>query len=737
MGKAIAGTEVLLTVGILIAVGVTLVELKGVFYGQEVLTQEEVVVQFSRDLENTVDRAISTTGDVAFVYYPRVKNYRVTISSTEEKKEVKPVTEEVKKEFAREIYKGLNSPIACVQNDVCSNKQKFGESSYSSELSELNLDEAVRNAISKMTDIEITSYSMSDVEKNEINIGVDFCTVESITITQYDFTIDFVTSLGEEFTLSSLDISSSMFDIKYAPLATNQLKTGEVFSISDADLELKSVGRIYALKIENISGPITYANGRMFVKNLDDHEKKCRSGIYCGADCGAITFGHFEYIFKPSEQLALDFHPTASEGDFIIFCDDGSFAKKHINFFSESQEEKPKSELPAKKIVSVVTIYDKVSRKSAGFSKSEEIVKNVFEDAEKIWIIKRQNKVYILGKCAGNGSSCFNSLGCCSGSCWGGKNSFVCQENCAENDLPAGDSESCCSKFLDESTGLCSNPPICPEKSACNGAPEDGIWKDINNTDCCPGDRPLCSNKHCCPTDKPRYCKKTKDGQGEPRCMSEDDYKTKCYTDVFHFIYVPLGYGSDEFATFKSKSDSAYNDFMSKTPFKDCSDGRDRTEVHYVDPKDCQKSCSYMCTDCQRVGLDCTRAVFGSQMDSWDMKIFVLYKGQSITCDSSGGQCYGCASGIPPTYNPPALTSVSCAGCGGAFPAVVTHEVGHCFGLCHECGLARLPSGCPNPDVQNNAYVMCYGSQQYFSPASYSFLKNDETWGLGKFTKNC
>jgi len=258
MKKAVAGTEVLLTVGILIAVGVTLVELKGVFYGQEVLTQEEVVVEFSRDLDNTVDRAMSTTGDVAFVYYPRIKNYRV------------------------------------------------------------------------------------EINKN------------------------------------------------------------------------------------------------------------------------------------------------------------------------------------------IVYVYDKVSKKTAGFSKSApEIVKNIFEDSDKIWIIKKQNKIYILGKCSVNGSACFNSLGCCSGFCWGEKNKFVCQKNCAENDFPASDSDSCCSKFLNETLGLCTNPPVCPERSACNGATDEGVWKDVNNTACCPGNNPVCSSKHCCPENKPRWCNKPK--TGSPRCVDDDEFRNeKC-----------------------------------------------------------------------------------------------------------------------------------------------------------------------------------------------------------------
>lgn len=79
--KSIAGTEVILMIGVLLAVGVALVQLKGVFYGQQLLAQEEVVVTFARDLESMVDRAIGTTGDATFVFYPGIKKYSVNISS--------------------------------------------------------------------------------------------------------------------------------------------------------------------------------------------------------------------------------------------------------------------------------------------------------------------------------------------------------------------------------------------------------------------------------------------------------------------------------------------------------------------------------------------------------------------------------------------------------------------------------------------------------------------------------
>jgi lipopolysaccharide export system protein LptA len=45
-----------------------------------------------------------------------------------------------------------------------------------------------------------------------------------------------------------------------------------------------------------------------------------------------------------------------------------------------------------------VTVFDKLSKKSSSFSKSmHEIVGNYFEDKENITIIKRENKIYILG----------------------------------------------------------------------------------------------------------------------------------------------------------------------------------------------------------------------------------------------------------------------------------------------------------------------------------------------------
>jgi hypothetical protein len=78
--KAVA-TEVILTIGVLVAIGVAVFQLKGIYVVQQQLAGEEVVSTFAKDLESIVDKAIATTGDAAFVYYPSIKQYRVEIKN--------------------------------------------------------------------------------------------------------------------------------------------------------------------------------------------------------------------------------------------------------------------------------------------------------------------------------------------------------------------------------------------------------------------------------------------------------------------------------------------------------------------------------------------------------------------------------------------------------------------------------------------------------------------------------
>lgn len=79
--KSQSGTEIILIVGVMIAIGIALVQLRGIFYSQQILSQEEVVVTFSNNLEAVVDKAISATGDTTFSYIPQIKKYSVDINS--------------------------------------------------------------------------------------------------------------------------------------------------------------------------------------------------------------------------------------------------------------------------------------------------------------------------------------------------------------------------------------------------------------------------------------------------------------------------------------------------------------------------------------------------------------------------------------------------------------------------------------------------------------------------------
>ncbi len=73
--------ETILIIGVLVAVGFSLLQLRGIFYGQQLTGKEEVVYAFAKDLESIVDKAIATTGDAAFVYYPSIKQYSIVIKN--------------------------------------------------------------------------------------------------------------------------------------------------------------------------------------------------------------------------------------------------------------------------------------------------------------------------------------------------------------------------------------------------------------------------------------------------------------------------------------------------------------------------------------------------------------------------------------------------------------------------------------------------------------------------------
>lgn len=76
--KAIS-SEMILIIGVLVAVGILMLQLRGLFSAQARLGQEEIVSGFANDLESIIDKAMAVTGDANFVYYPMIKSYRLEI----------------------------------------------------------------------------------------------------------------------------------------------------------------------------------------------------------------------------------------------------------------------------------------------------------------------------------------------------------------------------------------------------------------------------------------------------------------------------------------------------------------------------------------------------------------------------------------------------------------------------------------------------------------------------------
>lgn len=71
----------ILTIGVLIASGILLLQLRGVFYGQTKLSQEEVATSFADDLKNIVNKINLFEGNATFAYHPTIKSYKLTVKN--------------------------------------------------------------------------------------------------------------------------------------------------------------------------------------------------------------------------------------------------------------------------------------------------------------------------------------------------------------------------------------------------------------------------------------------------------------------------------------------------------------------------------------------------------------------------------------------------------------------------------------------------------------------------------
>jgi len=287
---------------------------------------------------------------------------------------------------------------------------------------------------------------------------------------------------------------------------------------------------------------------------------------------------------------------------------------------------------------------------------------------------------------------------------------------------------------------------ICPGASM-GGEAGDHAWTDLDGNVCCPlsniGDisGPVCSSSHCCPTHKPKWCSKPL--SGEPRCMSETDYKDKTICKgaegVFDVFIVPVIVRDSN--AYKKSADEFIQNFMAKSPFKDCDDKWDRVKFWIAELTDCPDEagasggCGH-CSSCISIGGKCARKMEG--------KFGVAYD-KYIVLTTSGGWTGGCAC------------SLSCPGSSSSVHdcndnvCIPTHELGHQLGLCHVqgCGAGgACMSGCPNKNDCNEPdkvdFIMDYcAPMKKFGPQGYNFMKTQfigsppNSQGLEKWVRGC
>lgn len=337
---------------------------------------------------------------------------------------------------------------------------------------------------------------------------------------------------------------------------------------------------------------------------------------------------------------------------------------------------------------STIFIFDKTSKTSTTFSKSFIIVDNKFEDCKKIYFLKENDKIAIFCKCLETGESCLDSLICCSGYC--------------------------------NSSKKCDEPPVCPENRKCIGASPSEAPPDSLGTPCCPIDKPICSEKHCCPLEKPKWCENPKNG--EARCMDEDEYEQNCQKETFILLFLQV---NGNVPNFESLTENAKNRWVTISPLNNCPQTVKKIAVSdkvcpvdecdaLEDIKKCASDWGYSGSYTRVIGVKdgnyiCEDGVMGYTL---------LYDNAVVVVDQDLGN-------------------------------VMSHELGHTFGLCDEgygntfcshCSSGICPCGggvcicgssscCPNKPELNS--LMCSSDpcnrgcsySNRFASTSYSHLE--------------
>lgn len=296
---------------------------------------------------------------------------------------------------------------------------------------------------------------------------------------------------------------------------------------------------------------------------------------------------------------------------------------------------------------------------------------------------------------------------------------FQCGRKCNDDNLMKGicNSDGTCSYEGEKCNNGCyvdtvNNWAIC--KSECNADYECGTK--------CDGDV-LKTNGKCQITNSVGKCVYT------DKVCKEGCQNGVCASQKMRLVFVPLNYETSDNNAFMNAANKALSRIKQVYPISNCNNKDDLIETHFLTPSDCPTKCfstnqsdanadaQAICSDCQNVIKNC---VLNSQYkDNWD-KIIGISKTDFFYLSGSG--IVGCAPGIP---------SESSITYGGYVDEdkTVTHELGHSFGLCHECQGSLSCSAfrgdgnnCPNINEQDCRYIMCYGTEDVFSPSSNLYL---------------
>jgi len=113
-------SEILLTVGLLLATTILLIEIKSLISLKQKSSENEIVYLFAKDLEIIIDKAKTLTGDVKFSYQPKIKKYSLEVQNN-----MLTVTDDVsKKSFSFFVEDNIENTKFQNAESICIIKQK-------------------------------------------------------------------------------------------------------------------------------------------------------------------------------------------------------------------------------------------------------------------------------------------------------------------------------------------------------------------------------------------------------------------------------------------------------------------------------------------------------------------------------------------------------------------------------------------------------------------------------------